>query len=131
MRGRLGALVVVVAAMGCGSRPAGLPECRWDPSLDQADAAAGSCLAGRTLLDCTLSNGTSEGCLSDDLAGCPGASSQQDAVVVSCENQCAGDEYAVGCWARPMMAELPSPPVDCRSVAATPGGSVFYCCPCH
>lgn len=114
---------------GPGQHP--LPACAWPARLDDLDAAVGTCHAARRMLTCELSGGATQGCLSDD-AQCPAEGSGSP--VKPCEDVCQPDEYAAACGA--IGAIGPStvqddPPVGCHDAMPTPGGVVFYCCPCE
>jgi len=100
-----------------------LPLCTWPSAFDDADVAAGQCVAGRMFLSCEGSNATA-GCLSNDGAVCPAASSVGGAYGWNCENQCNPDEFGLVCGG------TESAPRKCRMMLPTPGGIVFFCCPC-
>jgi hypothetical protein len=103
-----------------------LPACTWPASLDPTDAGNGQCRAARAFVSCDLSNGGIQGCLSNDPAHCP---DQQPGTTQTCHDQCGAHEYGIACGA--MGVGLTSPPPEgCRNMNATPGGIVFYCCPC-
>ncbi len=107
------------------SADAALPACSWAAKLDRVDAAAGACRAARVLLSCGSQTGAMETCLSDDPSQCPTADAHAD-----CHEQCRANEYGVACGSPNPRAIREPPPAGCRSVAVTPGGVVFYCCPC-
>jgi hypothetical protein len=95
------------------------------PSSD----APGACHAGRQLARCTSDNGGSL-CITDEGGRCEGSDDS-----FSCESVCEPDEYALSCAAvgglAPGGAASQSPPEACRSLFPTPGGIVYYCCPCE
>jgi hypothetical protein len=99
--------------------------CTWPASLDDVDAAAGACHAKRALVQCSLPGGLTEGCLSDDLAQCPGSADAGG----TCTDQCAAGEYGVACG-QVGPTPIGTPPAACRDMGAIPAGIVYYCCPC-
>ena len=110
-----------------GDSPGGIATSS-DCSLPPDDQASGSCHARRVLARCTSADGSSI-CITDEGGRCEGTDES-----VSCENLCEPDEYALSCGSlggrAPGGATPAAPPDACRSVAPTPGGIVFYCCPC-
>ena len=146
-------LVVVVLSLfvlpfseGCSTAPdagvakdAGLadtqlPACPMLANLNSTNAAAVSWGSGRMLLNCTYTGGSTEGCLSNDVTGCPGPPlmTTTDGDLVGCSDLCAADEYGlsyggVGPLAAPPSIDLPT---GCGSGRYTPAGVAFYCCPC-
>jgi len=101
-----------IAALGC--EPKTLPACTF-PSLEMSDGGGG-CRSARLVMSCTEGDITQE-CLGDDLAaGC-------DTTFTSCQSRCEYDEYGVVC------SDV-STREGCRSLGATPGGTMFFCCPC-
>jgi hypothetical protein len=109
----------------------GLRACQWPATLASGDASsAGQCRAARAFVSCQDSNGGGEVCLSNDPTRCAD-SPQQPGVTTACQNQCAADEYGAACGSpQPSTAAFPEAPAGCRELAPTPGGIVFYCCPC-
>jgi hypothetical protein len=84
------------------------------------------------LLNCTYTGGSTEGCLSNDVTGCPGPPVTTDGDLVGCSDLCAADEYGlsyggVGPLAAPPSIDLPT---GCGSGRYTPAGVAFYCCLC-
>jgi hypothetical protein len=98
--------------------------CEWPASLD-APAERGACHAARWLLQCDIGGGGHAICLSDDPHACPNAEAQS-----SCTSRCKADEYAISCGAVGPSSTSYDPPAGCHDEAPTPGGVVFYCCPC-
>src|SRR5262249_11377628 len=105
-----------------------LPACTWPAALDAADAGAGACRPARTLLDCTSPQGVSEVCISDDPTRCTGDNGAV-AGPFTCHDTCAPNEYAVSCGKIGVGLTV-DPPTGCHDALASPGGIVFYCCPC-
>jgi len=112
-----------------------LPTC---PLFDPADASFMGCGAARAYVNCTASNGGGMACLSNDPTQCltggamasPGCSSSGGcASSFTCSDGCNADEFGVSCGAIGPSAG-PSVPSTCRTVAPTPAGVVFACCPC-
>jgi hypothetical protein len=92
-------------------------------------------MASRAYVQCSGSDGTTEGCPSDYLTQCGAGADMNGPVTYSnCQDQCATDEYALSCGgigastgdASPATA----PPATCRLLDANPGGGELYCCPC-
>jgi hypothetical protein len=85
----------------------------------------------RYFLQCGPGNDITGLCLSDDPTACQGPNA-----IPHCTDQCEADEYAVSCGGPPVLdadgsvQPTPLPPSACRSMGGTPGGNVFYCCPC-
>jgi hypothetical protein len=81
------------------------------------------------LLSCILEDGSTEICTSSNLANCPDQSSTMTQL---CIDQCGAGEYAVVCGSPGPSAMAFEPPVvlACHATLYTPGGVVFYCCPC-
>jgi hypothetical protein len=119
-------------AQGSDSGATQLPACRWPAALDPTDGAAtGQCRAARAFVTCQDGTGGGQGCLSNDPMRCPDLSAQP-AVGLTCQNECAANEYGAACGSvGPSTAPFPTPPTGCRMVAPTPGGIAFYCCPCN
>lgn len=88
---------------------------------------AGQCSAQLHLLTCSRGDGSSSICLSDVTNACP----ELDESFDSCESRCEDGEYAMACGGVNPMNEYEQPPEVCRSAGATPGGVVYYCCPCE
>jgi len=116
----------------CPAADAGVPECRWPTSLD--DAGPGGCHASRARIVCSGPTGGC-GCMSDNAMTCPAPTSCGLSYGYStCQNECAAGEYAVACGGppRPDAAVVDEqPPVGCRLSAAVPSGVALYCCPCE
>jgi hypothetical protein len=112
-----------------GGTTVGLPACTWPASLDAADGETGQCVAARAYLSCKGSNGGGELCLSNDPTQCPGLNPIVGTTFFGCVDQCAADEYAVGCGG-PGPGPWPQPPAGCRSLPSGPGGGSVLCCPC-
>jgi hypothetical protein len=104
-----------------------LPGCSWPANLNPTDASSGQCNAARTLLSCKGSNGGGAGCISNDPTQCAGLNAQPG-VSFTCSDQCAANEYGAACGFGPGPA--PEPPAGCRTMSVTPGGTLYYCCPC-
>jgi hypothetical protein len=103
-----------------------LPACTWPAALD-ADAGAGACRPARTLLSCDGGN-VQEDCISNDPAHCPDDSATPG-VTYSCHDTCAPNEYGLVCGSIG-GGSSGDPPAGCHDPEPTPGGIVFYCCPC-
>ena len=107
-----------------GSTPANAGQCTWPASLDSPlhGSSAPHCSAAPALLRCNTPDGGVNACLSND----PGCS---DGGGTSCMNECANNEYAVGCYPPPFLdaGTAPNPPSTCRLLD---GHSAWYCCPC-
>jgi hypothetical protein len=128
-------LFALVVVAGCGggasSRSAltttgGSSTCGHAVGVD--DAGAGACAVGRHDLTCNDPSGAGCLCVTDD-SSCPGCTIAN----VTCTNQCNSNEYALSCGGPPHFDPgftYASAPDSCRSVGATPGGNVYYCCPC-
>jgi hypothetical protein len=108
------------------------------PGVDSiADAACSwapvpQCTTGRYSLSCKGSNGGGAFCVSDDATRCPGPDPAPGAVTyASCENECAAGEYGVACGSPGPVASSARPPAGCHTVKVTPGGALYYCCPCR
>jgi hypothetical protein len=112
------------AAVNCNNVALGAPACTWAPELDNDDGTV-ACRAARTLLSCPSAGGTVT-CISNDPARCPMGATPSGA---TCTNQCAAGEYAVACG-RPGPTPAPAPPAGCKDMRPTPGGVIYYCCPC-
>ncbi len=131
------ALAATSAGWGCsstrsqtdGDASTVLATCAWPSSLDRTDGAVGQCVAARTYLACSGSDGSGELCLSDDATQCPGPNAVVGETFGSCHDLCRPDEYAVACGG-PGPGPWPSPPAECRSLAPGPGGGSVACCPC-
>ncbi|MEO8901941.1 MAG: hypothetical protein ABI627_10475 [Polyangiaceae bacterium] len=113
-----------------GAASASSSECTWPASLN--DAGLGACGVGRAYVNCT---GPSGGCLclSDDPTTCA-ACAEQFQGPLTCVSECAANEYAVSCGGPPQPGSgfvYQDVPAACHSVAATPGGSQYACCPCQ
>jgi hypothetical protein len=107
-----------------------LAACGWPASLDRgADGAIGQCVAARTYLACTASDGSGENCLSDDPTQCPGPNPVIGVTFGSCRDLCKTNEYAVACGGVG-PGPWPSPPAQCRTLPPGPGGGSVACCPC-
>jgi hypothetical protein len=119
MRAAILASVLFLAACGGTST---LPACKTSWALSVPDAAQSQCTAARALVQCDLGGGEGEVGLSDDPTRCSGGSPGK--------NQCADDEYGVACGSVGPSQAAAEPPAGCRSKFPTPGGVVFYCCPC-
>ena len=106
-----------------------LAACGWPSSLDRTDAAGGQCVAARTYLSCSRSDGVGELCLSDDASQCPGPNAVGGESFGNCQDLCRPDEYAVACGGIG-PGPWPSPPAECRALPPSPGGGSVACCPC-
>ncbi len=131
------ALAVTFVGSGCSSTrsqtavDAGpvLAACGWSPSLDRIDGSVVQCVAARTFLACSGSDGGGELCLSDDATQCPGLSGVVGESFGNCLDLCHPNEYAVACGG-PGPGPWPSPPAECRGIPPGPGGGSVACCPC-
>lgn len=106
-----------------------------------AAASAATCSTARAYLSCT-NGGSTELCLSDDPAQCPGtlmvsgASLSADGAATEsngplvCQNQCASNEYGSECGSVGPSGYGGQPAASCRALGITPGGTAFFCCPC-
>jgi hypothetical protein len=132
---RIEAIVVTALAVallsgchgGSSSTDGALTLCPHPASLD--DGGPGACTIGRASLTCTLPSGVGCGCVSDGTS-CDDCGPGSGA---TCQNQCNDNEYAAACGGPPRpdaSTSYASPPPGCRSIAPTPAGVVFYCCPC-
>jgi len=45
-------------------------------------------------------------------------------------NKCESGQYAVACGSPSTGGPTAAPPAGCTSAEITPGGVIFYCCPC-
>jgi hypothetical protein len=123
--------------VSCSDLPSALPACRWPSSLDSADSSTGACRAARALLSCPTSGGATAICASNQLSGCSSAISSTVPAPADggapgvCTNLCAPGEYAAFCGkVGPSPTPTPAPPTGCKDARPTPGGIIFYCCPC-
>lgn len=100
---------------------AGLTAC--DVPSDSGEGA--SCHAGRELLRCTSPSGGAI-CIGEADSRCEGTDAS-----FTCESVCEPDEYAASCGSTTPGGGGAQPPAEaCRSLFPTPGGVVYYCCPC-
>jgi hypothetical protein len=132
LQGSIGIAAFALIWMSACSAPAAQTDsqaCTWPAILDPADVSTGQCVAARALLSCQGSNGSGEGCLSNDPMQCPSQNHTPGVTYSACQDQCNADEYAVACGG-PGPASSVSPPDGCRQLLATPGGVVYVCCPC-
>jgi len=123
----LGVLVVASCGGSTGSTSGAVSGamCKHPASLD--DAGAGACGLGGALVDCESPSGIGCSCLSDT-ATCDGCGPNEG---FTCTNKCHANEYALSCGSiGPPTGPTQDPPVECRTVEATPAGIAFYCCPC-
>jgi hypothetical protein len=97
--------------------------CAWPASLDTPDAGAGACRPAHDLLSCG-----DELCLSNDPTQCPEENSVTTPMS-DCHDLCGAQEFAVVCGSVG-PGPISDPPAGCHGELATPGGIVFYCCPC-
>jgi len=121
-----------VDAASADTRPAGpLPACPMLESLTATDAARVNWGVGRVYLECRSTSGVTEGCITDDVAGCPG-SVHATGDVIACSDRCANNEYGLSFGGIGPGATQPSIeiPAGCRDVLLTPAGVGFACCPC-
>jgi hypothetical protein len=104
--------------------------CPLPASLTGVDPASGQCRAARMLLNCPVTQNVNRLCLSNDRFRCSDDTTASDAGVPSgCDDLCAPGDYAVACG-KPGPGTSPAPPAGCKDGRPTPGGVVFYCCPC-
>jgi hypothetical protein len=104
--------------------------CGIDRVFPARDAGAGSCLAARYSLECSVSStapGGSAICISDDPTRCDTG----DGATSGCVSRCAANEYAAACGPAFGDAGTTEPPPSCRVLALVPGGHPFYCCTCE
>jgi hypothetical protein len=100
--------------------------CSWPASLD--DAGAGGCYAARAIIACTDPSGD----------GCFGLSNEANCSVCGDGyndpmDKCGADQYGVVCGSTGTSSlgeSIGAPPAGCTSQGATPGGTIYYCCPC-
>jgi hypothetical protein len=133
-------VVAWLAVSGCGATggardggaDAGLGgACGRAPGLLDGGADAGEvCASARAQVECALSNGDTELCLSDDPSTCPGTVPMAGVTRTHCFDRCAASEYGATCAGGPSHA-APSPPPGCTSLGAVPAGATLYCCPCQ
>lgn len=105
--------------------------CPMLENLNSMNAAQVNWGAARFWLQCSLTGGVTEDCLSDDAIACS-EPDQAAGKVLGCTSRCAADEYGlfyggVGPMAAPPSIALPA---GCRIDLTGPGGPVSYCCPC-
>jgi hypothetical protein len=98
----------------------------WPASLDAPNAATGDCAAGSMLLSCNDSLGTGSICVANSPEICVGG---LHPVAGECRNSCRPGEYAAACGSVGVSHAPPS--AACRTEIPTPGGLVYYCCPCE
>ncbi|MDB4980995.1 MAG: hypothetical protein JWM82_1747 [Myxococcales bacterium] len=110
-----------------GVEAATAPVCHWPAGLDAADAGGGACRPSRFFLSCAAPNGVVEDCLSDDPTRCAGDA--MPGVTFTCHSVCAPNEYGAVCGSVG-PGPIGEPPAGCHGGLATPGGTIFYCCPC-
>ncbi|HVR64411.1 MAG TPA: hypothetical protein VMU50_21070 [Polyangia bacterium] len=118
----------VTGATGDGA-PASLPACTWPAALDAPDAARGACRPARTRLACQGSRGDASECISNDPERCAGNDAIGPAETFTCHSVCAPAEYGVVCGSVG-PGPISDPPPGCHDSSPTPGGTIFYCCPC-
>lgn len=98
--------------------------CSWPASLN--DAGAGGCSAARAIVSCSNPSGDA----------CFGLSNQANCSICGDGysdpvDKCSVDQYGVVCGSvGPSSTPIGTPPAGCTSQGATPGGTIFYCCPC-
>lgn len=93
--------------------------------MNVATADSGSCRSDRRLLECKLPGGGGMTCLSESCAEDPSFRPDR------CEDLCEPDELAASCGGIGPNAGSNAPPNPaCHDALATPGGVIFYCCPC-
>ena len=117
------------AAGDVGADTGALPACRWPAGLDGHDAGRGACVAARTFLSCAGPNGIVEECISDDPKQCAGENGMPG-VSFTCHDLCRPDEYGAVCGSVG-PGPISDPAAGCHGAAPTPGGTIFYCCPCQ
>jgi hypothetical protein len=109
---------------------ASLPACTWPATLDDPDAGRGACRPARARLSCDSPNsGVHEVCVSEDPNHCSGDENVIPGATFICHDTCAANEYAAVCGAIG-PGPIADPPAGCHDALASPGGTVFYCCPC-
>ena len=102
--------------------------CSWPAALAQTDSSSGQCRsAARAVLSCTNAAGAAAECVTND-AQCDTSGSNITGPI-TCQNQCSPSEFGIVCGYVGPGPEV-TPPPTCRSVAPTPSGVTFYCCPC-
>src|SRR5579859_5722820 len=87
--------------------------------------------AARACVGCTGEAGGGEFCLSNDptTRDDPGGPSVSGGPF-TCRDDCAPNEYGLACGGIGPNPAPSNPPAACRSVAVTPAGVYFLCCPC-
>jgi hypothetical protein len=117
--------------VSCADLASALPACRWPSNLDNVDPSTGQCRGARTLLSCSLAGGATQICLSNDPNRCPdtGTAVADAGTAAACTNLCAPGEYAAACG-KVGPGTIPDPPAGCKNARPTPGGVIFYSCPC-
>jgi hypothetical protein len=130
-RADAGAEALSPAPDGGGTETASvvLPACTLPAAYAGVDAAPGACQAGRSYLMCEGSNNQGyKICISNDPTSCPGPN-VNPGVIYTCHHACAPNEYGLACGGpgRSAGGELPA---GCHDRGITPGGVIFYCCPC-
>jgi hypothetical protein len=133
---RLGTLALLL--VGCTSTQAGsdavnpviYPACHWPAALDPTDAGDSRCQAKRYRLSCDGGDaGVRAFCISDDATQCEGPGRVQG-VTFTCHHDCAPNEFGLICGGIGPASAHDDPPAGCHSSSPTPGGIIFYCCPC-
>jgi hypothetical protein len=122
-------LLTLLAAAACKANDQ--VACPLPPNLT-ADAGGGQCRGARLLLRCQLAMGATQICLSNDPSRCSdgmAASGTDASAPGGCTQLCAPGEYGVACGG-PGPGATFTPPTGCKEMLPTPGGVVFYCCPC-
>jgi hypothetical protein len=133
-RASLAVAAVLVAGFSCGGTTSltaigndredrgGVSRSCTSPRID-ADASADGCRLGAFLLQCRDPSGSGATCVTNDPDRCADGP-------VNCHNECGVDEYAAACGRVGPGGYVAPPSQECRSRFPTPGGVVFYCCPC-
>jgi hypothetical protein len=101
-------------------------QCSWPANLN--DAGAGGCYAARAIIACSDPSG----------GGCFGLSNEASCSIcgdgyTDPVDKCSVDQYGVVCGSTGTSSlgeSIGTPPAGCTSQGATPGGTIYYCCPC-
>jgi hypothetical protein len=93
--------------------------------MSSANSGSGSCRSDRRLLECKTPGGGGLDCLFQSCAEADGFRPDR------CHDLCEPDEFAASCGGIGPNAASNAPPNSaCHDALATPGGVIFYCCPC-
>jgi hypothetical protein len=113
------------AAQDAAAQDAGAAAYARACNMNDATPESGSCRTDRRLLECKVPGGSILDCLLQSCAEADGFRADR------CRDLCAPDELAASCGGiGPNGASNAPPDPACHDALATPGGVVFYCCPC-